>query len=59
MRMRLTGTQERKRHRLQKVHVYTNSSFEGNQPVNLSMNQIYRLDIYDKDVAATRRATCL
>jgi len=44
---------------LSEVHVYTNSSFEGGQPVNLSMNQIYRLDIYDKDLAATRRARTL
>ncbi len=44
---------------LSEVHVYTNSSFEGSQPVNLSMNQIYRMDVYDKDVAATRGARAL
>jgi hypothetical protein len=44
---------------LSEVHVYTNSSFEGNEPVNISMNQIYRLDVYDKDLAATRGARAL
>jgi carboxypeptidase C (cathepsin A) len=44
---------------LSEVHIYTNNSFEGNQPVNLPMNQIYRLDNYDKDISATRRSRVL
>jgi hypothetical protein len=44
---------------LSEVHVYTNSSFEANQSVNLPMNQIYRLDTYSKDEAATRGARAL
>ncbi len=39
---------------LSEVHVYTNDSLADKEPVILSMTQIYRLDVYDKDVAATR-----
>jgi hypothetical protein len=39
---------------LSEVHVYTNDSLLGKEPVNLSMSQIYRLDVYDKDMAAIR-----
>jgi hypothetical protein len=44
---------------LSQLHVYTNYSFEGNEPINLPMSGIYRLDMYNQDVAATRGARIL
>ena len=39
---------------LAEVHLYTNSSFDGNGPVSLPVNQISRMDVYDLDSASSR-----
>jgi hypothetical protein len=44
---------------LSEVHIYTNSSFDGKTEVNLAMNQIFRLDVYDKDMKAIRGSRAL
>jgi hypothetical protein len=36
------------------VHLYTNYSFDGIDDINLPMNQITRMDIYDVDLIQTR-----
>lgn len=41
---------------LSQVHVYTNNTFHGESNINLGMNQIFRMDVYNKDMAATRRS---
>lgn len=39
---------------LNEVHLYTRSSFPAGSKVNLDINQIYRIDVYDFDKKATR-----
>jgi hypothetical protein len=39
------------------VHLYTDSSFTGTSHVNLSYNQIRRVDVYSPDKQATREST--
>ena len=42
---------------LNEVHIYTNSSFDGNPQVNLEISQINRMDVYGKDKKSTREST--
>jgi hypothetical protein len=44
---------------LSQVHVYTNSVFQGESQINLGMNQIFRMDVYNKDMAATKKSKVL
>jgi hypothetical protein len=39
---------------LSQVHIYTNDSLYIHQSLNLTANQIFRMDVYEKDKAATR-----
>lgn len=41
---------------LSQVHVYTNNTFPGESNINLTMNQIFRMDVYIRDMAATKRS---
>ena len=41
---------------LNEVHLYTNSEFSGKEKVNLAVNQIFRMDVYGFDHAATKKS---
>ena len=41
---------------LNEVHLYTNSEFNGNGKVNLGINDIFRMDAYSFDKAATKKS---
>lgn len=41
---------------LSEVHVYTNMSCDSNGHLDLPVNQIFRLDVYEMDKATTRQA---
>jgi hypothetical protein len=44
---------------LSEVHLYTNDSVGRSEPVNLSVSQIFRVDVYSQDVGATRGSTVI
>ena len=44
---------------LSQVHVYTNNTFHGKPQINLAMSQIFRMDVYNKDMAATKKSKVL
>jgi hypothetical protein len=44
---------------LSEVHIYTNDSVARSEPVNLSVSQIFRVDVYTKDISATRGSTVI
>lgn len=44
---------------LSEVHFYTNNSFDGNGQINLPVHEMYRMDVYTKDTAATRGSKVL
>ncbi len=44
---------------LSEVHFYTNNSFNGNAQIHLSIQDMYRMDVYTKDTAATRGSKTL
>jgi hypothetical protein len=35
---------------LSQVHVYTNYTFQGESLINPAMNQIFRMDVFNKDI---------
>ena len=41
---------------LYEVHIYTKTVFESNDPVNLNISQIDRMDVYGKDIDANRKS---
>ncbi len=41
---------------LSQVHVYTNNTFQDVLRINLAVNQIFRMDVYSKDIMATRKS---
>jgi hypothetical protein len=44
---------------LKEVHLYTNTSFAGTGKINLGINQIYRMDVYQFDKKATKDSRIL
>jgi hypothetical protein len=44
---------------LNEVHLYTNNLFTGTGKINLGINQIYRVDVYQFDKKATRNSRTL
>jgi hypothetical protein len=43
----------------EEVHLYTKNSFKGTGPVNLAINQIYRMDVYSRDRKAIKNSRTL